>query len=135
MDSVNQTQLKMLKNALLLNGLFCIIALVFLENPITFVVGVIFGTTFSLLNFRLLYLTLNKAVHMPPPKAQAYATSRYLLRYTITGIVIFISLKADYINILGTIAGLVSLKLVILKSELFNSKEYFKNIFKRKEER
>ncbi|SCY87534.1 ATP synthase subunit I [Alkaliphilus peptidifermentans] len=135
MDSVKQTQLRMLKSGLLLNGFICIIALVFLKNPINFVVGIVFGMAISLLNFRLLYLTLNRAVQMPPPKAQAYATSRYLLRYVITGIVVYVSIQADYINVLGTIAGLTSLKLVILKTELFNSKEYFKNILKRKEER
>lgn len=134
-ESINQTQGSIIKKALLLNGVFCIAALPFVEDYFPFIGGILFGVVIALLNFRLLYLTLDRAVKMPPHKAQAYATSRYFIRYVITGVVVFVSIRAEHINVLGTILGLLSLKLVILKTQLFNSKEFFKNIFKRKEEK
>lgn len=77
---------------------------------------------------------------METNQAQRYAFSRYVIRYTLAGMVLFISLKADYINTIGTVIGMITMKPVILKTHAFNDKEFFKdlfklNIFKRKEER
>lgn len=96
--------------------------------------GLVFGTLISMLNFRALALTLEKAVTMDPRRAQIYASSRYFIRFMTTGIVLFISIKANYLNVLGTIIGLFLIKIVILATNLFNDISYFKKIFIRKEE-
>lgn len=87
-----------------------------LDQPI--LVGILFGTLFSILNFSLLALTLDKAVEMGPEKAQLYASSRYFLRMGITALIVIISLKADYINTIGTIVGLIMPKMAIILSSM-----------------
>lgn len=100
------------------------------SEPIPLILGLVFGTVLSLLNFRLLYLTLSKAVLMPPGKAQVYASSRYVVRYIITGMVLFIAIKADHINALGTILGLLLIKIVVFVGNIFNSGDLLKKVFK-----
>lgn len=101
----------------------------FTSDPISWILGITFGLTLSLLNFRLLYLTLTKAVWMSSGKAQSYTISRYMIRYFIMGIALLVSLKAPYINMIGTIVGLLLLKIVILLSNLLNSMGLLKETF------
>lgn len=133
MDGIWDTQLKIIKGVLIVNGIIGAVAVFIAKPPMPFLTGLVFGTIIALLNFRLLSLTLNKAVKMQPHQARAYAASRYILRYIIIGMVLYISVKAEHIHALGTIAGIITLKFVVLQKELFNNKQYFKNIFKRKE--
>ncbi|SDJ89353.1 ATP synthase subunit I [Natronincola ferrireducens] len=133
MSSLWDTQVKIVKGVLLLNTIIGIVGIFFVNSPMMFLTGLLFGTIMSLLNFRLLFLTLKKAVEMAPHQARVYTTSRYMLRYFIMGMILYISIKADYIHSFGTILGVITLKLVVLQKELFNDKQYFKNIFKRKE--
>lgn len=135
MGLTRDIQLKLIKWVLIIDLILIIIAFIFLNNPTNWVMGLIFGGLIGVLNFAELGRTLEVAVTMNPTRAQRYAASKYLLRYIITGIVILISLKANYINTLGTIIGLLLVKFVIISTNLFNDREFFKNIFRRKEER
>ncbi|WP_293398007.1 ATP synthase subunit I [Peptoclostridium sp.] len=101
-----------------------VIAINFLTVLITFALGkfsqgllfgLLFGSTISVLNFRLLALSVTKALEMSPGKAQIYASSRYLVRMLIIGAVVFVSIKAPYINTIGTIIGLLSAKLAVIQ--------------------
>lgn len=114
-----------------------LIAIFFLlsKEPLTWAYGLIFGGSIGVLNFIELGKTLEKAVTMNPRRAQAYTASKYFIRYILTGVVLLVSLKANYINVLGTIIGLLLVKFVIISTNLFNDKQYFKNIFIRKEEK
>ncbi|MCD5413507.1 MAG: ATP synthase subunit I [Clostridiales bacterium] len=134
MESMKRTQINVIKGVLLINSVAAIFSIFFLKAPMPIIVGLLFGAIMAILNFRLLYLALNKAVNLPPHKAQVYASSKYFMRYLVTGIVLFVSIRAEHINVLGTIFGLLSIKFVILKTELLNSKQFFMNIFKRREE-
>ncbi len=127
-------QKKLIKWVIITDIILILISLIFFENPMTWISGLVFGGAIGILNFMELGRTLETAVTMTPSKAQAYAASKYFVRYIITGVVIFVSLKADYINTLGTVIGLLLIKIIIISTNLFNDKEYFKNIFKRKEE-
>lgn len=136
-----QLQVKIAKHVVILNLIINIVILVaslFVNiNAKAFIIGNVFGTLIAILNFRLLALATEKAVTLPPNKAQMYAGIRYVIRYAINISVLFVALKADYINALGTIIGLISIKPVILKEGLFDDKNFFKKIFiktKRKEE-
>ena len=51
----------------------------------------------------------------------------------ITGVVLFIGLKADYLSSIAVIIGLLLIKQVIFFSQFKGSKNFFKNIFRRKE--
>lgn len=127
-------QIKVFKYTIVFAAVAAAILSIFIRPVLPLLVGLLFGTLISMLNFRALALTLEKAVKLPPAKAKTYAGSRYFLRYLLNGIVIFVSIKADHINVIGTIIGLIIIKLVILKTNLFNDISYFKQIIKRKEE-
>lgn len=84
--------------------------------------GLIFGSLIAFFNFRLLALTIEKAVDMPVNKAQMYSSSRYILRMTITGVVLLVAAKAPHLSIIGVALGLLSPKFVILSKNLLIDK-------------
>lgn len=94
---------------------------------IPMIIGIIFGSVIAILNFRLLALTLEKAVNLPPGKAQAYTGVRYMIRLAITAAALIVSIKNPNLHIIGTAIGLISTQVVIFIKTLLASK------FKRKE--
>lgn len=134
MDSIRLMQFRIIKIMAIVDLVLIIGGWIFFENPVAFALGIFFGSAISALNFLQLANTLNRAVNLPPSKAQTYTVTQYFVRYLITGIVLAISIKAPYINVLGTVFGLISIKLIILATNLFNDKTYYQNIFKRKED-
>jgi hypothetical protein len=89
-------------------------------NPKPIILGYIFGTLISMLGFKLLNNTINKAVLMVPSKASAYSTLHYILRYFIYFIVLTVSMLADYLNFPATLVGLLAVKIVIITSAVFD---------------
>lgn len=88
----------------------------------TMILGLLFGTMIAILNFRLLAITINKSVTMPVSKAQIYSSAQYMMRMLITGVVIFVSVKAPHLNVIGVAIGLLSPKFVILAKALLIDK-------------
>ena len=84
--------------------------------------GLLFGSIIAILNFRLLAIAVNKMVTMPVSRAQIYYGSQYILRMTIIGIVLLVSVKAPHLNILGVAIGLLGPKFVILSKKLLIDK-------------
>jgi len=126
--------LSILKKTISILIVLILTAFIFFEEPVTWLYGYIFGGAIGILNFILLAKTMEKAVKMIPHKAQGYATFNYFIRFAITGVVLFIGLKADYINAIAVIVGLILIKLIIIVTNLFSDKEYYKRIFSRKGE-
>lgn len=110
---------------IMIGGLFFLF-----PQPWPYVKGAIFGGLISVLMFKLLYLTIKKSVEMESGKAQAYATTQYILRYLIYGVTIFVAAKANYLNLWTTLLGLFSIKYVIWLNNLY---EIFRE--KREEEK
>ncbi|HLS53934.1 MAG TPA: ATP synthase subunit I [Tissierellaceae bacterium] len=92
------------------------------KQPKPIVLGYLFGVLISMLGFKLLDITINKAVKMNPKRAQAYTTFHYFLRYLIYFIVLSISAIANYLNFLATALGLLMIKFVIIGSTIFDKK-------------
>lgn len=105
------------------------------KNPMPWIMGYLFGGLIGILNFILLGRTVYRASMMSPQKAQIYASSNYFLRMFITGVVLFIGLKADYLSSIAVIIGLLLIKQVIFFSQFKGSKNFFKNIIRRKEDK
>ncbi len=126
--------LSIVKKAITILAVLIAISFIFLNEPMRWTYGYIFGGLIGILNFILLARTMERAVEMPPHKAQGYATVNYFIRFIITGVVIIVALKADYINALAAVIGIVLIKLIILVTNLFSDKEYYKRIFRRKGE-
>ncbi len=92
------------------------------KEPIRVMLGVVFGSIIAILNFRLLALTMEKAVDLPPGRAQAYSGIRYLVRMFIVAVVVFVSVKNPNINVIGTVLGLISTQIVIFIKKLIISR-------------
>lgn len=101
-----------------------VLAILLLTSTFTkpMLLGLIFGSLIAILNFRLLALTIIKSVDMPVSKAQIYSSSRYILRMTITGVVLVVAAKAPHLHIIGVALGLLSPKFVILSKNLLIDK-------------
>ena len=111
--------------------IFVVVAIVILliisKFSFPMLIGIIFGSVIAVLNFRLLALALEKAVDLPPGKAQAYTGIRYMVRLTITAAALIVSVRNPHLHIIGTAIGLISTQVVIFIKTLVTSK------FKRKE--
>lgn len=71
-----------------------------------FLVGLIFGTIFSILKLILLEKTLDKALNMTGEKAINYTRIHYTLRYFLTFIVLLIAVYRGF-NIIAVIIGVL----------------------------
>lgn len=134
MNQVRELERQTVKYAIIGTLIASVLFFVIFDDPIQFVLGLLFGSAIGVLNFMELSKTLSRAVQLPPDKAQGYTTRKYFLRYVIYGVVLWVSIQADYIHVLGTIVGLLLIKVVLLTTNLFNDKHYFLNIFRRKED-
>lgn len=90
------------------------------KEPKPIILGYIFGTVISILGFKLLHNTINKAVEMTPGRASSYSMVHYFLRYIIYFIVLGVAAIANYLNFPSTLLGLLMVKIIILGSGIFD---------------
>jgi hypothetical protein len=105
----------------------------FTKSAKALTIGLAFGASIGMLGFIDLSHTLQRAVQKGPAKAQSYTVRKYFMRYIMTGVVLYIAVVAPYINVIGTLIGLLLIKFAIMITNLFNDKEFYKNIIQRKE--
>lgn len=110
----DNTQSKIIKRVIILTLLVIGIFFLTLPKPKPYIYGIIFGATINVLNFRLMSLTLEKAVKMANNKIMPYVVGNYMVRYLIYGIVLTISAIADYINFYSTVLGIFMVKIIII---------------------
>lgn len=84
------------------------------QMPMPYIMGLVFGGGIGVLSFRMMGISMEKTVKLAPSAAQINAGIHYFIRMFIYGTVLFIAVKADYLSILTTALGLVSIKIVIL---------------------
>lgn len=89
-----------------------------ITGSMPFVLGILLGSGYGIINFKLIQLILKKAIKMPPNKAQSYVQTRYLMRYLLTGVVIYLAIIAPFFDAVGLIIGLFVIKLSILLCEV-----------------
>lgn len=80
------------------------------ESIMSWTIGILFGLIIAILKLKLMESTFTKAVTMPEDKAKVYTQRHYMVRYLLTGIVLFVAAIEPSINILGVFFGLVSMK-------------------------
>ncbi|MGL4796407.1 MAG: ATP synthase subunit I [Paraclostridium sp.] len=99
--------------------LIALVLILLLSNSVKeMVTGLLFGSIISVLNFRLLAISLQKAVNYSVGKAQAYTSAQYSVRMFIIAVVLFVSVKSPHISVIGTTIGLLSTKFAILGKTL-----------------
>lgn len=97
------------------------------------IIGLLFGVSISTLSFIDLSQTLQRAVSKPPAQAQNYTVRKYFIRYIINGIVLYVAVVSPYIHVIGTVLGMLLIKIAIMMTNLFNDRQFYTNILKRKE--
>lgn len=122
MDAIKTLQKKLFIQLGILLIFISVVSFFLLDEPQLFILGLLFGAATSILNFLELSNTLKRAVIMVPAKAQSFVAMKYFIRYAVTAIVLFISIVAPYINVLGTIVGLILLKGIILVNSIHKGK-------------
>lgn len=95
------------------------------KNPKPIVLGYLFGLIISMLSFKLLESTINRAVKMTPGRASRYTFVHYTLRYLIYFIVLAVAAIGDYLNLPATLLGLLMVKFIIIASA-FIDKDFAK---------
>ncbi len=108
------------------------VSIFFLKEPIAFALGLVFGGLIGILNFVDLARTLERAVQMRMDKAKTFTALKYFIRYITMIIVLFVSIKAEYINVIGTIIGLLLIKFVVLATNLFDNRDNQQKYINRK---
>lgn len=107
-------QQKIIIRALSLALILCGIFLFIFPNPKQYIYGLVFGTSINVLNFKLMCITFNKSIYMSAKRITPYMISNYFIRYLIYGVMLTVSLVADYINFITAILGVFMVKIVIL---------------------
>lgn len=133
MESVKALHKKIFTAAGLLTLIFAILFVLFFDQSKALILGLVFGVLISGLNFIDLSNTLQRAVNKSPEKAQSYTVRKYFMRYVMTGVVIFVAVKTPHIHVVSTVLGMLLIKFSIMITNLFNDKQFYINIFKRKE--
>lgn len=134
MESIRELTSKVIKSVALLSVVVSIVFIVFFKSSaVALVIGLLFGVLVSTFSFIDLSQTIQRAVSKPPAQAQSYTVRKYFIRYIINGIVIYVSVVSPHIHIIGTVIGMMLIKVAIMMTNLFNDRQFYKNIFMRKE--
>lgn len=120
MSLADNTQMKVTKRVIVLALLTIGIFFFVFPNPKKYVYGMIFGTGINLLNFRLMSLTLSKAVELPQHKVMPYVVANYFARYLIYATVLGIAAFADYLSFLTAILGIFMVKIIIISDTFYD---------------
>ena len=111
------------KKIMLTAGVFSLLSLglglALVGNRAAYAYGLAFGSIISILMFLQTANAMAKSMDMPPHGAQKYIASRYAIRMVIYGLVLFVSIRADHINVLGTIIGFMSVKAGVMYLTIF----------------
>lgn len=123
---MNSDLIKKIFRRVLLWSLLVFLMIFFFKKDIkSSILGYIFGVSISILSFLLLKQSVEKSVRMNPKRASSYATGQYFVRIVIQGLVLVIGAKADYLDFLMVVLGLLMVKIVITLSNVLD-KNYLK---------
>lgn len=109
-----------IKRSLILLAVVMLAILIIADEPKPYIYGYLFGMIINILNFRLMSLSIKKALTLKEGSAQKYAVSNYLVRYIIYGIVLYIAAVADYLDLLAVVLGFFTVKLIIISDTFFD---------------
>lgn len=108
------------KRALVIFAVAVVAILIIANEPKPYIYGLLFGMIINILNFRLMSLSIKKAIKLNPGTAQKITVGNYLVRYLIYGIVLYIAAVADYIDLLAVVVGFFTVKLIIVSDAFYD---------------
>ncbi|SJZ48153.1 ATP synthase subunit I [Selenihalanaerobacter shriftii] len=126
-QAVRETEAEVRNKVLKVTG-FVTIALA-LSLHTDWLLGYLFGTITSLLMFKLLAITVDEAIEKEFNGARALVLKRYIIRYLIYGVVLYVALQRSYLNLISMLVGLFMVKMVILGDSIYNKfKDYLDSL-------
>ena len=120
MSLTKDTEYKIVKRVIILTLMILGVILLAFPNPKDKLLGLVFGVIINLLNFRLMGLSLAKAMKMPQAQIMPYVVGSYMARYIIYGVVLTIAALADYLNFYTVVLGFFMVKIVILADTFYD---------------
>lgn len=102
-----------IKKSLVLIVFESIIVSLFFKDRLPLVLGFIIGGGFSVVSFRIIYLSILMAIGKNQVKAKRFMVLSYTLRYLLYGIILYLGYKTGYYNIYTAALGLITIKLVL----------------------
>lgn len=118
MDATLRETIKIFKGIVVLDVIFIAIIYILGKFDIPMLQGILIGSVYALLNFRLIAVSLNRAVQMSPGRAQIFASISYMGRLALTAAIILAAIKVDYINAFGVIVPMFFPKIIIVGSAI-----------------
>ncbi len=112
-------QVRIMLKALLFSFILSVFIIVILPDPKKHVYGLVFSTLITILNFRLMCISIEKAICMSQKKIRAFIATNYGIRTFIYGIVLAIAFIADYLSFYTAIIGLFSIRIIIFIDVFF----------------
>ena len=86
----------------------------FINELGSFWIGMVAGTACSIVKIYMLDATIEKALQMDKKQASLYTNLQYILRYTLTGLVLaIVAITLSPVGILGAGLGLFTMKLAV----------------------
>lgn len=116
----NDLIIKIYKRAVIISFFIMGFSFFIFSEPKPIVLGYLFGLIISMLSFKLLDNTINRAVKMTPGKSKGYTMLHYILRYMIYFIVLIVAGVAPYLNLPAAILGLLMVKFVLIVSTILD---------------
>ncbi len=85
-------------------------------------ISIILGTIYIIFNFYMIAYACDNAMDKGPAGAQKYMFAQYMLRYMLTGGVIYLSLKIEFLNPLAVVIPMFFPKLITVWKSIFVKK-------------
>lgn len=127
MNNIKKVQFNIIRIHVLVICLLIILSIILFEDYMPIVKGFVFGGSIGVLNFLLLGNTIVKALKKNSRSASVFVRINYFVRYIIIGVVLFVSVKAEYINAISVLIGLLLVKYIIVFVNFFEKRSYKKN--------
>jgi hypothetical protein len=91
--------------------------------PAPFTLGVLFGGLIVTVNFHLLYRTLKRTLAPPHLGSHHKVLAKYYIRFTVSGVIIFLLISRQIVDPLGLFIGLSVVVASILLATLLEVKK------------
>ena len=118
MDTTLRETIKLFKGIIVLDILFIALLLIIGKLDSSMIQGILIGSVYAILNFRLLAVSIKRAVLMSPGRAQVFAGISYMGRLALTAAIILAAIRVDYINEFGVIIPMFFPKAIIVISAI-----------------
>ena len=96
------------------------ILLIFLDNSIPLILGLLFGGIISIVFFKITYVNIQYLIDKTERQAKRIMIINYTIRYFISGLVLFVCAKSDNLNIFTCFLGLLSIKLTFYTNNMIS---------------